>query len=118
MSHQFNQGFDEAGILIEHHMPVPDIGDETYIKRVDIPAGNTLANHTHTFTHKSILASGKVILTVGDAEPRHIEGPVVMTIRQGVQHMVHAVTDAVWFCIHASLETDPDMIDHSLVREN
>lgn len=113
---EFNVGFDEAGIQIEHHMPVPEIGDETYIKRVDIPAGKVLANHTHTFTHKSILASGRIILTVGDAEPRTLEGPVVLTVRQGHQHMVEAVTDAVWFCIHSSIETDPDRIDHTLVK--
>ncbi len=113
---EFNQGFAECGVTVEHFMPVPEVDDFVYIKRVDIPAGRTLFNHTHTFTHKSVLVSGRVRVTSGDAS-REISGPAILTIRRGIPHQVDALSDSVWLCLHASLETDPERIDHKLVGE-
>jgi len=115
---EFNQGFEEHGIGIEHFMPNPGAGDSVYIKRVSIPAGKVLHNHTHTFTHKSVLLAGSVMLKAGDSPARLIKAPVVLTIMSGVPHQVEALTDAEWLCIHATTETDPDNIDFSLVRED
>ena len=114
MVNEFNKGFDEAGIEVTHHMPEDD---HVYMKRIDVPAGTELHNHKHTFTHKSILALGTARVTA-DGESQVINGPAVMTIKKGVQHKVEALSDIVWFCIHASDETDPENIDHTLVEEN
>jgi quercetin dioxygenase-like cupin family protein len=111
---EFNKGFDEAGIQVFHHMPE---SDGVYMKRIDVPAGVELHNHKHTFTHKSILAQGAARVTA-DGESKVVIGPAVMTIEKGVQHKVEALSDIVWFCIHASDETDPEKIDHTLVEEN
>ena len=40
-----------------------------------------------------------------------------MTIVADVAHKIYAVTDIVWFCIHATNETDADKIDHTLIKE-
>lgn len=114
MVSEFNVGFDEHGVQIVHHMPDED---GVYIKEVRIPAGVELNNHTHTFTHKSILASGRAVVRAGDVEEL-VVAPVVLTIHSGVPHSVRAVVDSVWFCIHATNETDPEKIDHTLVQEN
>lgn len=111
---QFNQGFDDAGIVLTHHMPE---GDGVYMKRVDVPAGQTLHNHIHTFTHKSILAVGCARVTA-NGKPEVVHGPAVLTIERGVQHQVEAITNITWFCIHATNETDPENIDHTLVGES
>lgn len=111
---EFNKGFDETGITVHHHMPE---SDGVYMKRIDVPVGVELHNHKHTFTHKSILASGMARVTA-DGESMVYRGPAVLTIEKGVQHKVVALTDIVWFCVHASDETDPEKIDHTLVEEN
>lgn len=114
MVSRFNEGFEEHGIKVEHHMPD---GDGVYMKRVDIPSGKVLHNHVHTFTHKSILAKGTALVAV-DGQASEVTGPAVLTIEKGVQHSVEALTDITWFCIHASDEQDEEKIDHTLVGEN
>ncbi len=111
---EFNVGFEEHGIEVEHFMPG---SDGVYIKKVKIPAGKVLAMHSHTFTHKSVLAAGNAVLDV-DGELRAIEGPSVLEVERGKAHSVTAVTDCVWLCIHATDEQDPALIDHTLVQEN
>ena len=109
---EFNVGFEEHGVAVHHHMPG---GDGIYAKEVTIPAGVELKSHAHTFTHKSILACGKAIVRAGDAEAL-VEGPAVLTITQGVPHSVRAITDVTWFCLHATNESDPERIDHTLIE--
>lgn len=111
---KFNIGFDEHGVGLHHHMPDED---GVYMKEIRLPAGKELFNHKHTFTHKSILAAGEAIVKVEGKQDCHVTGPVVLTIEKGLQHSVVALTDVTWFCIHASEETDPEKIDHTLVKE-
>jgi quercetin dioxygenase-like cupin family protein len=108
---EFNQGFDRAGIKLMHHFG--DDGSGVYVKETLIPAGTELAMHTHTHTHKSVLCIGVVRLTAGD-DVREVVGPAVLTVKQGVPHRVVALTDCAWLCVHASDETDPERIDHTL----
>jgi quercetin dioxygenase-like cupin family protein len=76
-----------------------------------------LDSHTHTFTHKSSLVSGRAVVRAGGVEEL-VVAPAVLTIQSGVPHSVRAVVDSVWYCIHATSETDPDQIDHALTREH
>jgi len=100
------------GVEIIHHMP--DDGSGVYIKETRIPSGVKLGMHTHTFTHKSVLVSGRSnVSTNGDASA--IEAPFVLTIKEGDAHEVSAICDCVWLCIHATKECDPEKIDHTLV---
>lgn len=111
---EFNVGFAEHGIEVEHFMPA---ADRVYIKKVKIPAGKRLEMHEHTFTHKSVLACGDGWLTV-DGEPRLVHAPAVLQVEAGRAHAFSAVTDCVWLCVHATDETDPERIDHTLIQES
>lgn len=112
MVSEFNVGFDEYGVAVHHHMPG---ADGIYAKEVHIPAGVELTSHAHTFTHKSILAAGKALVRSGEAEGL-VEGPWVLTIEKGVPHSVRAITNVTWFCLHATNESDPERIDHTLIE--
>lgn len=111
----FNVGLDSAGVELTHHFG--DDGSGVYIKETHIPAGVRLVMHTHTFTHKSVLSAGKVLLTVGDQPAEVVTAPAVLTVYQGEPHSVEAIEPSVWLCIHASDETDPDHIDHAIVGD-
>ena len=87
-----------------------------YSKQVCIPAGWRLASHRHIYDHLSILAAGTIWLTV-DGERRLVRGPEMLTISAGKEHIVHAVTDATWYCIHATDETDADNVDETLIEK-
>jgi quercetin dioxygenase-like cupin family protein len=97
---------------IEHHF-----GGGVYSKETRIPAGTTLAQHVHKHDHLSILASGHVLVTV-DGRSQHFKGPACLTIAAGKSHAVSALSDVVWYCIHATEETDPERVDHTLIGRN
>lgn len=97
--------------MIEHHF-----GAGVYAKETRIPAGFLLGKHTHDFDHLSILASGTVRLFV-NGEPREVTGPACLTIEAGKEHQVQAITDAVWYCVHATDCTDVEKIDKVLIKE-
>lgn len=88
-----------------------------YAKELHIPAGYEIVSHEHPYAHLSILASGTVICRCGDGRSSQLTGPRAITIDSGVKHSVYAVTDAVWFCIHPTDETDPDKVDAVILSQ-
>lgn len=103
---------DLVGIV--HHF-----GGGIYAKQTTIPAGLVLSQHKHTHDHLSLLTHGSVIVAVDGITTKHTAtpgAPVVLTIPAGKTHKVEALTDVVWFCIHATDETDPEKVDHELIR--
>jgi quercetin dioxygenase-like cupin family protein len=95
--------------MITHHF-----SDGLYAKQTAIPAGTAILKHTHTFSHLSILAAGKVAVMKGDVI-EIVEAPACIEIKAGVTHGIKAVTDCVWFCIHATDEKDPSKVDEILI---
>ena len=95
--------------MITHHF-----SDGLYAKQAVIPAGTSILKHTHEFSHLSILAKGKVAVMKG-AFVEIIEAPACIEIQAGVTHGVKAITDCVWFCIHATDEKDPSKVDEILI---
>jgi quercetin dioxygenase-like cupin family protein len=96
--------------MIAHHF-----ASGLYAKETHVPAGMALLKHTHNYTHLSILAQGKVAVLRG-TEIDIITAPACIEIEAGMVHGVKAITDCVWFCIHATDETDPAKIDEVLIK--
>lgn len=103
------ENLQALGVSIEHHF-----GGGVYAKEARIPAGRVLTQHRHKFDHLSILATGTVRVTV-DGVAREVTGPACLTIAAGKMHEVAALTDAVWFCVHATDCADAEHVDHELV---
>lgn len=81
----------------------------TYAKETRIPAGHVLVQHKHHFDHLSILASGNAVVSAGDQSQAY-EGPTVLKIKAGMHHGVKALTDCVWYCMHATDVADDDTL--------
>ena len=96
--------------LIKHHF-----SDGLYSKEIHIPEGMMIIQHKHNYAHLSILAKGKVVVLKGD-EQKIVEAPACLEICSGEHHAVKALTDCVWFCIHATDEKDPDKVDDVLIK--
>lgn len=77
-----------------------------YAKQMLIPAGTAVAQHKHHFDHLSILASGSVEVEVDGIRTAHV-APACLTIKAGAHHGIKALTDSVWFCLHAA-DVDDD----------
>lgn len=88
--------------------------DGVYSRKMVIPKNVTVPTHKHKFNHLSILASGKVQVTV-DGKTKEYVGPSQIEIERDQVHTIYAFEESVWFCIHATDVTDPDEIDHELI---
>ena len=90
---------------IRHHF-----GGGVYIKETRIPPGFVLVQHKHKFDHLSILASGAAVVN-GTVHT----GPTVLVIKAGEAHGVRALSDCLWYCVHATTVTDPADVDEVLI---
>jgi len=102
----------EIGGDVTHHF-----SDGLYAKEFFVPKDAAVMKHMHDFSHLSILAKGKVVVMKGDSI-EVIEAPACIEIKAGLEHGIKAVTDCVWFCIHATDEKDPDTADALLIKGN
>ena len=96
--------------MIEHYF-----SSGVYAKESRIPAGHVLVQHSHKHDHLSILASGSVEIAV-DGKTSVINAPACFTIEANKHHGVKTLTDAVWYCIHATDCTDENEIDDTLIQ--
>jgi hypothetical protein len=63
----------------------------------------------------SILAKGKVAVLRGE-EIDIVDAPACIEIKAGLTHGVKAITDCVWYCIHATDEKDSSKEDEVLIK--
>lgn len=98
-----------GGSVISHHF-----SSGVYAKETRISAGQVLVQHAHKFDHMSILAQGSVEVMV-DGKKDILRAPALLTIEANKHHGVKALTDVVWYCIHATSCVDEDEIDEVLI---
>lgn len=96
---------------IIHHF-----SDGLYAKETIINAGEHLLQHKHTFSHLSVLAKGKVVVTTEEGQ-QIVEAPACLEIKANTHHGVKALTDCVWFCVHATDEKDPSKVDEVIIAK-
>lgn len=100
----------QHGVEVFHHF-----GGGVYAKECLIPAGTMLVQHSHPYAHLSVLASGRAVVDAGGVK-REIEGPTCITIPSGAVHSVQALTPVVWFCCHATDDTNPETVDRTVLH--
>ena len=96
---------------IEHHF-----SEHLYAKKVSLDAGAIAVQHKHKFDHLSILAKGKVIVLF-EEDANEYTAPACINIIKGVDHAIKALEDSVWYCVHATDETDATKVDEVLIQE-
>jgi len=84
-----------------------------YAKQMLLPAKHYAVSHAHAYDHLSILAKGDVTVEVEGVRTEY-KAPACINILAGHHHIITAHKDSVWFCIHATDETDADKIDEVL----
>jgi quercetin dioxygenase-like cupin family protein len=96
---------------VEHHF-----SHGMYAKRMTLKEGFVIGTHKHNFTHMSILAKGTARVEAG-GESKIYEAGDCIEIAANVEHRIFALEDIVWFCIHATDVTDPELIDETLIKD-
>jgi len=69
------------------------------------------------YAKQMTLPLGRVLVDI-DGVRRELEGPDCIVIPAGRKHRIEALTDSVWFCVHATEETDPARVDSVLIKES
>ena len=95
---------------IRHHF-----AGGVYAKETRIPRDGFVVSHAHPYDHMSILASGVATIIIED-QARPLYGPAVVMIKAGQEHRINAISDIVWFCIHATEETDPAKVNDVILQ--
>jgi len=96
---------------------VHNFSDGLYAKQMFVPQGYVIGQHAHEFSHLSILAKGKVIVRTDNSVTEYT-APACLEIKEGIHHAIEALEDTVWFCIHATDETDINKIDEVLIKKD
>jgi quercetin dioxygenase-like cupin family protein len=99
----------DKGFAIEHHFV-----DGIYAKQMTIDKDSKIPTHKHVYDHLSILAKGRVRVTVNQ-ETVEYSAPAAIEIKKDLVHTLTAMEDSVWFCIHATEETDPESADKTII---
>ena len=98
-------------LSVSHHF-----SDGLYAKEIPISKDSFVMQHKHNYSHLSILAKGRVLVKTDD-DVEEVVAPACLNIAAGKYHSIMALEDSVWFCIHATEETDLDKIDNVLVEQ-
>ena len=104
------EGTFECDLGTVHHF-----SDGLYAKQMHIPKGFIAGTHAHKYSHLSILSKGSVIVRTDNSQKLY-NAPACIEIKEGINHSIEALEDAVWFCIHATDVTDIELIDKVLIE--
>lgn len=99
----------EIDFGIVHHF-----SDGVYARQMALAAGDIAMTHAHEYDHMSILAQGYAKVEI-DGVSTGYRAPACINIAANKHHKIIALTDIVWFCIHATDETDVDKLDEVLI---
>ena len=102
------------GEQVINFSPEHFFSEGVYAKKYALPANTQVPTHKHVYDHMSILASGHVTVTV-DGNTVEYTAPAVINIKKNMEHTIRGYEDSVWFCIHATSETDVDEIHNTIL---
>lgn len=106
-----------------HYLAHPKhyIVGQTYVKELRLElAGDKVNSHAHLFDHLSLLATGRVAVTVNGKRIEY-EAPTAVTILANQRHEIEALcNDCLWYCIHSVPEDlrGEELLDSVLVSHS
>jgi len=83
--------------------------DGVYIKAYRVPAGLKIYSKRFADDHVTILGQGSVVVENGDENIKFV-APAHFVFEAMTRYTVHTLEDSVWYCVHATTETDPATI--------
>jgi hypothetical protein len=83
--------------------------DGVYIKAYRVPAGLKIYSKRFLNDHVTILGQGSVIVENGDKKLKFV-APAHFVFDAMTRYTVHTLEDSVWYCVHATAETDPAVL--------
>jgi hypothetical protein len=88
-----------------------------YARELHIPKGTILVGKTHRFENLNIISKGEISVYT-DEGIRRISAPCTIVSPPGTKRVGYAHEDTVWTSIHATNETDVDVIEKEVIAED
>lgn len=85
----------------------PTEGNAVCMVRMEAKSGQKIGSHKHKYEHYSVLLTGVAIAGVGPETACYHAGDVLV-IPAGVEHVIEAITDITWLCVHGTDDADVD----------
>jgi hypothetical protein len=83
--------------------------DGVYIKAYRVPAGLKIYSKRFLDDHVTILGQGSVLVENGDTKLK-FSAPAHFVFEAMTRYTIHTLEDSVWYCVHATTETDPAVL--------
>jgi hypothetical protein len=83
--------------------------DGVYIKAYRVPAGLKIYSKRFPSDHVTILGQGSVLVENGDKKLK-FSAPAHFVFEAMTRYTIHTLEDSVWYCVHATTETDPAVL--------
>jgi hypothetical protein len=81
---------------------------QNYLEKI----GDIHPGHKHHFDHVSLLASGRVRVTVDGYPPKEFTAPTFVVIKKEHNHKFEALEDGtLWYCVFALRDLDGNVTD-------
>lgn len=95
------------------------VGGEVYVKEAFLEhVGDFIVSHSHDYDHLSLLATGRVRVTV-DGEVTEYGARSGILVKAGKEHKIEALEpNSLWYCVHkvpADLVGE-DVLDAVVIR--
>lgn len=85
-----------------------------YAREITIPKGIILTGKTHRTEHLNILSKGDITVLT-DSGMKRLQGPYTMVSQPGTKRVGYTHEETVWTTIHASDETDLEVLEAQLI---
>lgn len=101
---------EQVEIQTKHHF-----ANGIYAREITIPAGVVLTGKVHKTQHLNIVSKGRILIYTEDGL-REVVAPCTIVSPPGTKRVGYALEETVWTTIHATTETDVDLIEAALIE--
>ena len=103
---------EQAECPVNHHW-----FDGLYSRETAIPGGTLFVTETHETTHPLFLMRGIISVWTKENGVVTIHAPCVLTTTPGTRRIAFAHIDTVGITVHATKETDPELIRKQITSQ-
>lgn len=87
-----------------------------YAREMFIPAGTVLTGKIHRHEHLNIISAGDISVLTEEG-PKRIVAPYTVVSPPGTKRLGYAHTDTVWTTIHATHETNLELLELEFITQ-
>jgi quercetin dioxygenase-like cupin family protein len=102
----------QLDLPVKHHFSSQGV----YARELFIPKGTLLTGKIHKYEQINIMASGDLSVLTEEGIKR-VQAPFVLVAPAGTKRIAYAHEDTVWITVHATEETDVELLEKQLVAE-